>query len=791
MRKPFFTLLVVCSLAAPYLSAQVLPEPSPEIPVSQPTIGPAPLEQAPAAADSNGTVALIAWDDNRSGAPVAYAARLDDTAALLDPLGIRIGEGVVRAVVWTGENFVVLLELPVLHELVYVDAAGLITHRRILEVEEPFVAAIDGPEVRLLFLNAERRFNGESFLRGLMVDPLGPIPNHGVERLPVITPVELPDAPAGLVDSEWIGASDETDLLVLRYQRRETGSTMDRISADRISSDATVVSSVDTGLAIPIDSSDELAGNSNGYVLVRRARPEAPEVRSYRLTSAGVYTSQTDILGPPLPPAFTDIRLIRDDNGRYIFAWWSPDSVQGVVRAYATTLTTDGQFGSPQLIGDWMGSISSSVLAAEGEHRVAFFGVRLRIGSSSYDVFATTLTDTLNEVQRTLVSQSATLQSEVRVAASASGYIAGWAENGPDRFARAFVRRFSAGGSADDTVPLELYAIEQDANDIRLPRVRLAATRTHYVAVWAAAGGLFARRIGAIGGDWLDAGPIQIAAAATDFDVTSNGTDALIVWTAPCAADEHCVFSRTLTMSGGAVMSNTETVAGQGFHYEVTAASDGNEYLVAWSEGRRDCIVGCGFQAFSVLAARIAGNGIPIDRQPLVVEDRRTFSEEPAIAFDGHDWVVVWSSWTQGWSTRGARVTREGAVLERDASGNGVTVDENTATFSTQPVLVLMGSELVLMTRHQQTVAGRPEFVWSAAVFPARTPLAQVRTRPRVEMFRSASERFGTVHGARSPQGLLYLGYDRVALGPYGGVPRAFVTRYGTAPSGRRRSVSR
>ena len=789
MRNPFFTLLVVCSLAAPRLSAQVLPEAAPEIPVSVPTIGPAPLEQAPSAADSNGDVALIAWDDNRSGAPVAYAARLNDTGALLDPLGIRVGEGLTRAVVWTGENFVVLLELEVLHELVYIDATGIITHRRILEVEEPFVAAIDGPHVRLLFLDAEQRVSGESFLRGWVVDPLGPVPNHGLERLPVISQIELPAAPPGLVDDEWIGASDETDLLVLRYQRRETGSSADRIAADRISSDATVVSSVDTGLAFPIDDSDELAGNMDGYVLVRRARPEAPEVRSYRLTSAGVYTGQTDILGPPLPPAFTDIRLIRD-NERYIFAWWTPDSVQGVVRAYATTVSTDGQFGGPQLIGDWVGSISSSVLAAEGEHRVAFFGVRQRIGSSSYDVLASTVTDILGEVQRTLVSQSGTLQSEVRVAASDFGFIAGWAENGPDRFARAFVRRFSSGGSADDTVPRELYAIEQNANDIRLPRVRVAATRNHYVAVWAASNGLFARRIGAVGGDWLDAEPILIASGATDFDVTSNGTDALIAWTAPCAQGPHCVLSRTLTMSGAALMSTVETISAQGFNYEVTAASDGNEYLLAWSEGRRDCVVGCGFDPFSILAARVARNGTPVDRQPIVIENRRTFAEQPAIAFDGQEWVVIWSSWNQGWSTRGVRVTREGGVVEREASGDGVTVDERTAAFSTQPVLVLMGDELVLMTRHAQVIARRTEFVWSATVFPARTPLAQVRTRQRVDMFRSASERFGTVHGARSPQGLLYLGYDRVALGMYGGVPRAFVTRYGTAPSGRRRSVS-
>ena len=84
----------------------------------------------------------------------------------------------------------------------------------------------------------------------------------------------------------------------------------------------------------------------------------------------------------------------------------------------------------------------------------------------------------------------------------------------------AFIRRFSSGGSPDDTVPRELYAIEQDVNDIRLPRVRVAASRSHYIAVWATSDG----------GNWSrESIPFEGVAAISGQDFPNDGSS--LQWT--------------------------------------------------------------------------------------------------------------------------------------------------------------------------------------------------------------------------------------------------------------------
>ncbi len=782
MRIPFFASLVVCSLVPSLVLAQ-LPEPSiPEIPASAPVITAAPLDQSPVVADSNGSMAVVVWNDDRSGETLTYAARIGAGGEVLDPLGLRIGHGIPKLAFWTGERFLVLMEMPILHELVFIDIDGKV-ERLPLDVEEGFVATLEGAELpRLLFLDQGRTSTDASYLRGSIVTllPTGPS----------VIRIELPAAPPGLLDTHWLGASDGTDFLVLRYQRRESGGTGDRIAADRVSGDGSIVSSVDSGLTGTLDLLDVFAGKSDGYLLVRHVRPGTTEVHSYRLTNAGVYTGETGTLGPPPPPPFSDIELIREGS-HYLFGWRVPMPSQSITRTYLTTVTTEGQFGSANLVGDWRGTVGGMALASQGSHRLIFEGVRTQLSSSWLDVMSTLLSDTFNTVTQVLVSQSSTLQSEVRVAASDPGYIVGWAENGPDRLARAFVRRFSSFGGPLDAAPREVYAIEQASNTLALPVVRLAATPRVYIVTWRQADGLFARRISADGGDWIDFEPILIAPAATHFDVAANGTHALVVWTAECSQGQLCVMSRRLSMSGPAELGDTQIVFSRGFNYDVTAASNGDDFLVGWVDGRRDCVPTCGLDLQSVFAARVSASGATLDPSGLIVEERRAFSEKPVVAWDGENYVFLWSSFANGWYVRGVRVSPEGSVFDREGSGEGTSIDGGIAARPIQPVLARFGDRLVLMSRRLEIVSTETFIVWTAVTFPARTPLAQVRTMPRQEIFRHDSTQFGSVHAATSPRGLLYLGYDRVAEGIYAGVPRAFVTRFGTATTGRRRAVAR
>ncbi len=82
-------------------------------------------------------------------------------------------------------------------------------------------------------------------------------------------------------------------------------------------------------------------------------------------------------------------------------------------------------------------------------------------------------------------------------------------------------------------------------------------------------------------------------------------------------------------------------------------AFDGTNYLVAWLDHR---------YAGSTLiyGARVARDGIIIDPSGFPISAATDASARPAIAFDGTNYVVVWG----GAGVRGARVSTGGAVLE-------------------------------------------------------------------------------------------------------------------------------
>ena len=776
--RTLILLLIVSSFADARLFGQTL-SPSAEVPVSDPVVAAAPLEQIPVASDSNGEIALVAWTDNRSGAPEAYAARMGgDEGRVFDPLGIRLGEGIPRSVVWTGTEFMVVLAHPGRHEMVFIDAAGTIEYRSFVDAGEPFIAAIDGDDIRLLFLTVAPTSGDVTYLRGHLVDPLPELP--GLQR------IELPASPAGYTDVEWIGGSDGTSLLVLRLQRSSAGGP-DRVVAERIGRDGDHLSSTVTG-PFDFDSGDKLRGNAQGYILVTQTGETDPVVRSYALDPSGAFTGQTDTL-PLHSPSPADISLERDGS-RYLLAW-APNPFQTRSFSYLTTVAGDATFGLLRVIGEWQGTQSGVTIAAAGDYRVVFQGIHQHFAATSFDVYGTEVNADLSAQTPELVSQSPNIQSGVRVAASQNGYIVTWGENGPDSLARVFVRRFSSTGVPIDPAPVEVFAFSRESNVLRVPQARVAATPNAYIVVWATDAGLFARRMSTAGAGWLDPEPARIAPSVEYFDVASNGTDALAVWTAPCAQSLRCVVTRRLPMSGLLTTGIESIVSDGASNYDVTAGSDGTDYLVAWSEGRRECFITCSLDPFSLLAARVRADGTPIDIVPLRLEDRQTFAEKPVVAFDGQRYVVLWSAWNEGWTVRGARVSRAGEVLET-SGGAGTVVDAEIGPASVQPVLARLGQHFVLFHRATVVVNERTEVRWTAVTFPLNFPLAEVAALPRQTFLHHTSQQFASLHAVTGPTGVMYVAYDRVAHEAFGGVARAFVSRFNEeSPRGRRRAVSR
>lgn len=95
-------------------------------------------------------------------------------------------------------------------------------------------------------------------------------------------------------------------------------------------------------------------------------------------------------------------------------------------------------------------------------------------------------------------------------------------------------------------------------------------------------------------------------------------------------------------------------------------AFDGvDTWLVVWAEGAATVNVG-----LDIKAARVRSDGTCLDPAGITVCKALNFQEAPRVAFCGSTWLVVWSDFRAGkdYDLYGARVTREGKVMETDGT---------------------------------------------------------------------------------------------------------------------------
>jgi hypothetical protein len=190
---------------------------------------------------------------------------------------------------------------------------------------------------------------------------------------------------------------------------------------------------------------------------------------------------------------------------------------------------------------------------------------------------------------------------------------------------------------------------------------------TDYLVVWAdrQPGGVDLRgaRVSSAG-QVLDTGTFALFTGTGDKDssvvASSNGTDYLVVWTDQQSGNLDVRGARV--SSAGQVL-DTEPLAfatGTGSQYQPAVASDGTDYLVVWTD------VGVG--EAHIRGTRVSSAGRVLDTGALALSTEAGSQNEPSVAFNGTDYLVVWDD-TGGSSSfvrdiRGTRVSREGQVLD-------------------------------------------------------------------------------------------------------------------------------
>ncbi len=139
---------------------------------------------------------------------------------------------------------------------------------------------------------------------------------------------------------------------------------------------------------------------------------------------------------------------------------------------------------------------------------------------------------------------------------------------------------------------------------------------------------------------------------------------------------------------------------------EPKVAFDGVNSLVVWSDYRSG-------QA-DIYAARVSATGVVLDPQGIPLATQNRFETSPAVAFDGTNYVVVWADNVNNWDIVAARVTPGGVVLD---PGGVVLV---TGARVQQHPAIAFGGGVYLLT-WQETVASID--LYAARLTPALTML--------------------------------------------------------------------
>lgn len=169
--------------------------------------------------------------------------------------------------------------------------------------------------------------------------------------------------------------------------------------------------------------------------------------------------------------------------------------------------------------------------------------------------------------------------------------------------------------------------------------------------------------------------------------VASNGEDYLVTWSNDAPERSALILAARVSRTGTLLDASPLTVSsGPGMQYSPSVASNGTDYLVAWDDMRS------GDSGSYIRASRVTHDGRVLDAQPLQLPEDAANDYFPAVASNGTDYLVIWSRYfrSRGSQIFGARVTSEGEVL--DPAGLAVT-DLRPETDSSRPSVVSNGTD--------------------------------------------------------------------------------------------------
>ncbi|HEY6002414.1 MAG TPA: hypothetical protein VIV57_06025, partial [Anaeromyxobacter sp.] len=186
------------------------------------------------------------------------------------------------------------------------------------------------------------------------------------------------------------------------------------------------------------------------------------------------------------------------------------------------------------------------------------------------------------------------------------------------------------------------------------------------------------------------------SATSTDQPVESDAHEVavgfgrsgyLVVWTWPGGVTGDDIYGARMSASGEPIGSPFPISTAAGEQQTPAVAFDGENWLVVFQDHRAG-------QYLNVYGARVRADGTVLDPDGIPIATQVDHQARPAVAFDGTNFLVVWADHRSGrqWDVYGSRVARDGTVLDAD----GIAIS-TAASHQLDPAVAFDGTNYLVV----------------------------------------------------------------------------------------------
>jgi hypothetical protein len=272
------------------------------------------------------------------------------------------------------------------------------------------------------------------------------------------------------------------------------------------------------------------------------------------------------------------------------------------------------------------------------------------------------------------ISTAANNQTKPVVAWNGTSFLVVWQDQRSGAGFDTYGTRVSSAGSVLDSAGIP---ISTAAGDQRAPA--LASDGTNFLVVWhvflsGLNNDLYGARVSGTG-SVLDPAGIPISTAATSEGVPAvawNGTNFLVVWEDQRSGACCDIYGARMNSAGSVLDPAGFPISTAPDRQRAPAvARNGTDFLVVWSDARSG-------PATDIYGARVSGTGSVLDPAGIPISTAANTQTQPAVAFNGTDFLVVWDDYRTdptccGLDVYGSRVSSAGSV--RDPAGILISAD--------------------------------------------------------------------------------------------------------------------